>query len=88
MSEEQFYKICDAAEAIDENVTENYFPSPKEIASNIEAYGLDAQVDLLAYYASNPFKRIGNPLAEDCDYLETVNYCRKKLGEVVLAETL
>ena len=88
MREDKFYEICDAAEAIDKNVTEDYFPSPTEIESNINVYGIDSQIDLLAYFASNPFKRMGNVLAEDDDYLETVKYCKTKLNSVSLEEVI
>ena len=88
MREDKFYEICDAAESINTNITEDYFPSPAEIESNINAYGIDSQIDLLAYYASNPFKRQGLPAAEDDDYLDTVKYCKNKLNNVPLEEVI
>ncbi len=86
MKEEKFYEICDAAEAITENITDDYFPSVSEIDESIKAYGLEDQVNVLAYFASNPFKKQNNPLANNNEYIETVKYAKQKLQEVPLTE--
>lgn len=82
MTEDRFYDICDAAEAINTSVTGDYFPKVKDIEANIEAYGLESQVEMLAYFATNPFKRTNNPLMDEEDYINTVNYCKEALSKV------
>ncbi len=88
MSEDTFYDICDAVETIKDNITEDYYPSIEKINSYVDAYGLEAQVELLAYYASNPFKRMNNPLADEPDYIATVKHCKKLLNSIALVTDL
>lgn len=79
-----FYEICDGAEAIQENITEGYYPTVEEIDNNISIYGLEDQVPLLAYYASNPFKRMNDPAQDDIEYLDIVKYSKKLLQQIEL----
>ena len=84
MKESTFYDICEAAELIQEDVTNGYFPTIDEIDDGINTYGIEDQVSLLAYYASNPFKRMNNPLKDDIDYLDVVKYAKERLSDVEL----
>lgn len=86
MREDKFYDICDSTEQINENVTEDYFPTCEEIDNNINAYGLENQLEIIAYFASNPFKRLGNAIMNNPEYQKTVAYCLELLGDIPLQE--
>ena len=88
MTGETFYRICDVAEEIEDNITNNYYPKVAEIDQNIANYGLEKQIITLAYFASNPFRRMNIALADEEDYIATVDYCKKKLTEIPLDEEL
>ncbi len=86
MNETRFYDICDNAEAINENITNGYFPTKEEIEEHIKIYGLEDQAGILAYFASNPFKRQNNPAAELPEYQETVKFAKEMLEKIQLTE--
>ena len=86
MKETEFYDICDSAESITEDITNSYFPSIQEMEDHINVYGLEDQICMLAYFASNPFKRQDNMLKDNPDYLSLVKYAKKRLGEIELTE--
>jgi len=88
MRESKFYGICDAVEEINENITDDYVPTVSDIDGNVAAYGIEEQVEIISYFASNPFKRQGNSLANDYEYKKTVAHCMELLNQVQLQEEI
>lgn len=84
MTESEFYRICDKTEAIEENITKNFFPTVEELKEVQADTHPERVLPLLSYFASNPFSRQDNALKNYNEYLETVKFCKNILSSVSL----
>ncbi len=78
ITEGKFFRILDAVEEIG-NVTEGYFPTVEEIMHFKANENIEKNLVILAYYASDPFKRLNLQEKDDPEYKRTVSYCKKLL---------
>lgn len=83
MKEKDFYELQDKVEKL-KDVTDGWFPTVDEL----KRYGEDNlktnYIELLSYFASDPFKREQNPDYFSEKYKETVKYCKKLLYNIRL----
>ncbi len=85
IKEKDFYNICDFAEGIKNDFTNGYYPSVQELINKGVENNIDIYLPILAYFSSNPFKRLGMEEAEDEDYKELVRYCSHLISSIPLS---
>ena len=86
MKSEQFYAMLDYADSINTDYTNGYFPTVEEFKANNMDKNIEKNIVLIAYFASNPFKRMGLMDADDPDYLEFVTYAKNLLETVKITD--
>ncbi|MBP3279323.1 MAG: hypothetical protein J6M44_10250 [Butyrivibrio sp.] len=84
MKESAFYDVIDKMEEIDVDTTKGYYPT----IADLEEYKVEQDIDLflpiLAYYASDPFKRMNIKPDNPNEYKATVKYCKDVLSRIKL----
>ncbi len=76
MTEEKFYEICDKIDEIPNTITDGYFPTVAEMEAHDVKNKIDYYINLLAYYASNPYKE---EMKDNEEYNNTVKYANELL---------
>ena len=78
---EEFMKLLDIVEEFNE-VTNGYFPTVEELKAHKVEEHINEFLPILAYFASNPFERMGIDKKDDARYKETVSYCKRLAYQV------
>ncbi len=84
MKEAKFYEICEKTEDINDNITGGYFPTVDELKTMTENKNPEKYINIISYFASNPFKRQRNSLVNLNDYEDTVRYCKELMTKIEL----
>ena len=85
MNEELFYDTLDKMESVDKDITSGYYPSIEDLKEYQVEKDIDLFLPIIAYFASDPFKRIGIEPDSPNQYSETVSFCKEALARVNLA---
>ncbi len=83
MTANQFYKICDICDDLMDDIVGDYCPAIETLEAHGAASDPEHYVQLLAYFASDPYKRLGRERTDE--YLKTVAYCKDLLTKVALS---
>lgn len=78
MTEQNFYRMLDIAEAFND-VSEGYYPTVEELKAHDVENNIDKFLVILAYFASDPFTKQDIEGKHDEEYLKTVKYSKKLL---------
>ena len=84
MKEEDFEILLDIAEGFG-NLTEEYYPTVKELEDHNVKENINSFLVIVAYFASDPFKRNHVDPVDPEDYKETVSYCKHLLYDYIPA---
>lgn len=85
MSEEQFDKILDNVDKIDKDITNGYYPTVQEMTGNGVDKDPEKFISFLAYFASDPFTRMGLSRKDEIGYKECVSFAKRLLYTVNVA---
>ncbi len=86
VAESDFYKVCDYVDGINKDITNGYYPSVDELKEKNIENDIRLFLPIIAYYGSNPFKRLGLEEADFDSYKELVKYCETLLSSIQLTE--
>lgn len=78
MTQEKYDAILEKAEEL-ADVTGEYFPTVEELIAHHADTEVEKNLFVLAYYASDPFKRLNLQTKDHPEYRETVKFCKRIL---------
>ena len=84
MKEAVFYDVLDQMEGIDYDITNGYYPTITDLEEYRVKEDMNLFLPILAYFASDPFKRAGVRAESPNEYMATVKYCKDIISKVKL----
>lgn len=81
MSIEDFDTMIDDVENMGD-ITEDYYPTVEELRQYDRNLLKEKFLPIIAYFASNPFKRSGATANDVKSYMNTVSFCKRFLYSI------
>lgn len=81
-----FYDILEFVEDLKQDYTCGYYPTVEEFEAQHLTDDMEKVLPLLAYFASDPFKKMGLSEQDDEEYKRFVDYSKKLISKIELTE--